>query len=288
VTSETMMEDIINNIKLTDQLIGNTGLCFETEFFVYQICYLDYSDKRNENEKIPNGICSALLGDDMWGDCVFICSRITENNTCVHAEARMDDLVSILYKKYVHKGIIVGNDNVLRERKFIELVDLLGDNGNSYKMIEVPFLGFNLICYFKIVGNGVANKIASRLIGNNIVHGEVVIVMKSSETEYQDLTAKLFKKMIDNCWGPYCVRNLDDNEKNKKNDGLQIVMNKHCVLDKRNKNNRDFCEGCREKLNNKYLLCGGCYRIRYNDEKCKIDDWPFHKEDCLLNKKPLN
>jgi hypothetical protein len=301
VTPDTMMECIIDTIKLTKELMGSTSMCYEDNNYVYQLCHLNMSDNGKEgadNEDDINLLASHLCLDDVkiYGSVIILRSKIDHDNgnTCITDTLNITDISELLYKKFVHKGVKVYTNGSVDEFTFINnpLESMSDKEIDRHKWIELPFLNFNLIGFIKMdLETDHVNKKITRLVGSEIVNGTVILVSKSTETEYIDLDRELFNKMIAVANGPMENRKLTE-EENKNGDeqnSLPIVMNRHCILENRYKNYKLECNYCSKEIgNNNSLVCTGCYRVKYDDPQCQKDDWENHKKECLHEKKSLN
>lgn len=289
---EDMMEVIVTDIQLlTPELVGDSLTIHETATNVYQLCFT----KITKNENNPNNIASYLTSEEVCGNAVFINSKITDNNTCEPDNSYVDDLVKILYSKFIHKGIIIPSDEMKPVSEFnyidhpLEYYKCLEEDYKKYKAYEFDFLKFNLCLFIKnSPDNSLINKRATRLIGTQKINGDVILLSKTTQ-EYNDIDCILYKKLIKVAYGPLRSRSLTDfeNQEDEKLNNLPIVMNKYCVLEKRYNNLKKTCNYCNTELI-KELICTGCYRIKYHNEKCQIDDWDEHKKECLFNKNPVN
>lgn len=304
VNSDTMMYEIVDTIKLEKDTIGNTSISYENDKYVFQICHLNMEDngKKNDPETI-NKLASylSLGGAEIYGDAVMICSEITDNHTCTTHDITLDDIANILNRKFVHKCVLVkantkackydsyDSDDMI-EISFNEspLESFDQDYKNNLRHVEVPFLKFNLIMIFEEKPkNNIINKLATRIVGDHKIFGDVIFVSKSSENEFLDLDIELFKKLLLVSEGPLSTRDLTELEKNDAviNNELPKVMNRHRILSMRVTSFTEKCNFCNVKDDNKLsLTCTGCFRVRYHNAECQKYDWNNHKLDCLFHK----
>lgn len=292
--AETMMEIVVDKIGLSKEkdLIGDTMVCFENSNYINQLCFQQMDkEKIEKNKDHVNNLATYLINNEqiVIGNAVFISSSVTDSGLCCNRSTSLDELVKTLYKKFVHKGIILSTNGNIDE--YIYQKDPLQDyNADEYQSIEIPISKFNLIAYFKKSTDEEINKKATRLIGHQKVHGDILIVSKAGEDEFINLTAKIFNDLLALSYGPVSRRQLSNDEKKdrSKENNLPIVMNRYCILKKRIENNKKTCNLCRGVLNDDHLICSGCYRVLYHNTDCQKKDWQFHKDDCLHNKKPIN
>lgn len=287
-----MMEYIVTSINLTPELIGHTPTCHETATCVYQVCYV--GTENNNSTSSPNNICSYLTGEKVYGNAVFLSSRISQLGTCVPNSTHMDDIANILYSKFVHKGIYVStNDNqdVIEFDYFkhpIEYYNITNeDDLKNYNIKDIEFMGFSL-CMVLESSSSILNKRATRIFGTQKVKGDVLIISKSPH-EYYDLTHAMYKKIQDLSYGTLKSRELDEEEKQegKLSNGLPVINNKYVILEKRYDNFKKkghLCFHCNNKFVGTELTCTGCYRVKYHTVECQKDSWDTHKKECLYNK----
>lgn len=288
--NDSLTYEIVEHIEMSNTIMGETQVCYENEQNVYQLCY-----RENKSGNI-NNIATFLIdnGDIVNNNGVFICSKIDKlSNQCVTNTCCLDDIVNILYAKFVHKGVIVEDDVSEYEFKINPLDDVI--NKEVFAFSQMQIYNFNLAVFYKKTADSddKINKLATRLTGG-LIYGIVYMVSLVSEQDvkFDDLSKVTFCKLLDNSYGPICYRDLDGSEviDGTKVNNLPVVMNKYCILDNRNKNKRYICECCRKKLvsTNKIIVCSGCFRYRYDSDDCHKYDWQYHKDDCLYNKKPIN
>lgn len=49
-----------------------------------------------------------------------------------------------------------------------------------------------------------------------------------------------------------------------------------------------YCEYCREYEEDTPLkTCSGCYKVKYCNRKCQLEDWALHKWECDFTKNKL-
>jgi hypothetical protein len=287
-----MMELIVTTVGLTADTMADTNICYETATNIYQLCYLSVNNQSGTDEQI-NNISGYLTSEAIFGHCILINSKISENQTCVPDNITLDTFYDILYSKIIHVGILVNSSGDVKEIKFFEdpLENCPQESINNFKAVEINFLKFNLIGYIELKPqNNVINKIATRIFGVHRVHGDVLFVHKSSSFEYSDFDQNLFHKIIKLSSSLMEKRDLTDEEKNEseeKINDLPIVINKYFILENRLNQHVEKCDYCHQILNQPFV-CTGCYRFKYHNKECQINGWSEHKYSCLLNKKPIN
>ena len=299
---QDMMDTIVTTINLTPEEIGATETVFETDKHIYQLCFLGkpggiHVPQQGNNDaetKDNNNIGKILCGEQINGNCVLIKSKINDNLICSPDSVNIDELCQIIYSKFVHIGVFVpenNNESLVEFDYFdhpIEYYNITDqDDYDNYEIKNVNFLEFDLSVVVKkdTITNNI-NKRMTRLFGDQIIYGDVIIISKATH-EYYDLTKNMLHKLLLVAHGPLRDRKLNDNEisENRTINDLPMVMNKYIILEERYKDYKNICQYCNEELNNKQLLCGGCYRVKYDSEECRLKDWEIHKLECLYNKK---
>lgn len=291
--TDDFMATIVEQIGLTPDLIGSSPICHESHTNIYQICYT--GQKPNDFEQVecdnPNMIANYLTNDNINNSCVFINSKITNNLTCINDNATIDDLVNVLYSKYIHVGLFIGVDDNVTEFYYgdhpLEYYRLDTYDENKYNIKEIEFISLGLCCVVDLDDKRI-NRRMTRIMGNDHVYGDVLLILKSPE-QYHDLDMTLYDKIDMLSYGPLSGRVLTENEQKdvEKNNDLFVVNNKYCIIESRlmynNYKYRCGYGGC--KLDSGELnCCMGCYKIKYHGKECQGGDWGNHKKDCLCNK----
>jgi hypothetical protein len=297
VNSETMMETVVDTIKLNTELMGSTTICKEDDKFVYQLCHLNMAENEGtNNEEDFNAIGSYLVmgNKKIYGSCVLICSSILNSGLCSTSNVTFENIINILSTKIIHCGIMVSVDNTVEDIHFINdpMENYSDDQIKNYKWMEVSILKFNLLVFIQSVPTkDIINKKGTRLVGTYRVHGDIIVVSKSSEDEYIDIDKKLFNDILSVCGGPLSSRTLKEDEKmdGERIDNLPVVQNRFCLLKKRLAlYNQNRCDNCSEIYDNNNNICTGCYRLSYHNEQCQKNGWESHKLDCTFNKQQIN
>jgi len=299
VNTESLMETIIHEIGLTPELIGSSPICHETNTNIYQVIFSGEREQNLVSEQITeneNKIANYLTHDSISGNCVFINSKISDMNICVSDNADINSLVNILYSKFFHNGIEVLASNSQNVTEFVygdhplEHYKLTEYDENKYKIIEFEFISLGLCAVIdleqQISDNKKVNKIITRIIGDQIIYGDVLLILKIPNA-YEDLNMALFQKINVLSFGPYDNRKLTEDEKkdtDKIND-LSVVNNKYCIIESRLKNYNYFTNcanrNCGKENSCKLNLCKGCFRVKYHDRECQMLDWNTHKSECF-------
>jgi hypothetical protein len=299
VKFEDMMETIVNAIKLTPELVGETSTFYETSTNIYQMCHVGkekeqqiVQEKKEPDPKSFNKLASYLFGEEINGTVILLNSRIKEDRTCTPDDITLENFTEILYSKFVHKGVFIKVDQiepVIEYDYFAHPLEYYTSDEKDYlkyKLVELDFLGFSLAFFVEVnPENKQVNKRATRIMGKQPIFGDVIMLTKTPH-EFHDLDLSLLNKILKLSYGSIASRELLDEEKEiiEKDGELPLVTNRYYVLEKRYNNHRKICNSCQEEILKNKLICGGCYRAIYHNEECQKSDWNSHKLECLYNK----
>jgi hypothetical protein len=324
-TTDQMMQTIVDTINLTPDLMGDTDMCYDDTNYIYQLCHLNREvNKLNLNENELNQFSRYLIHNrkNIYGKTVIIKSKIGKDSVCQSCTITKDDIYNIFYKRIIHKGILLKQDNNPREFYFTNnpLSDYLSthpqNNTDNFRWTELSFLKFNLLILFKINNkDDEINKLATRLMGSHKIYGDVIITSKLNKHDYCDIDIDLFNKLLYVSGGKLDNRILndnedDDNDEQQKNNRTEhtkqpkaeipVIKTKYVVLNNRfnilkkilcHDTNIDnlklVCDGCQQKFD-KLHMCMQCYRFGYHNKKCQRSNWSNHKKECLFKKASLN
>ena len=297
VTQDTLMETIIDILNISSNIVSETSMSYEDSEYVYQISHIKRNAKYNKsidtNQEV-NGIASYLVKgrEEIYGIAILLCFKIMDNNKCSGYTIKLDDINRLLYKKIVHVGLKVNCDGAVEECTFTE--DIVDKHSNYDKRIELSVLNFNLIVIVcsKPKPNKI-NKKATILFGDKKIHGIVYVALLETSNIFSSITKEVFSKLLTVLSTSMYCRNLKSNELKDKQciDGESpIIMNNHCILEKRYIAHKHLCEGCGKEFdkNKSDIKCPHCFRMKYCSIKCKKDDWYTHSHDCLHNTQIYN
>lgn len=297
-----LMENIINSIQLTPDLIGDSQICFETINNVYQICFVynENNDNVNNESTNNNNFASYLIGEKLIGNCVLINSKVSEdNNTCEPDTIDLETITNIIYKKFVHKGIFVSsneNESIVEFDYFnnpLEFYNCSEEEYNKFKIIETPFLKFSISAYIEINSENLDDKInkrATKILGTYKVKGNIILIVKTPN-EFNDFDKEIYKKIYILASNSLNTRTIkpEENKEDVKINDLQVVFNRYHLLEKRLTEFQNSCSSCKKIFENENILtCTGCYRAKYDSLQCQKNDWDIHKKECLYNKEFIN
>lgn len=308
-TFKDMMELIVKTIGLTPQLMGDTLCCYETKNNIYQLCFLTFGQDSEKPEKNLISTDIVIGKEKIYGTTVLINSKINDDGVCSPDTVNIKEIIRIFYQKFIHKGIIIKTEGIIEEFEYFDhpleyfkITSPDNDNYKKYPGIIVPFLNFNLLSFLEIEPkNNIINKKGTLFIGRQRIHGDIIIVSKENDFEFNDLDLTNFNKLLDLSTLDLKKRdikkevdkdnkedNKEDNKDNEKINELPVLMNRFMLLEKRWNKYKKVCASCKNELTDTILVCSGCYRVKYHNEECRLKDWEKHKLSCLYNQEPLN
>lgn len=296
VSMENMMEKIVTYTGLDKDTICATSICYEDESYIYQLCHIspEENNKKGEDEHI-NGVSSYLVydGKTVYGNGVIMKSKIGDDGICTTSNLTLDDIAKIVYQKLVHKCVKIDvNGNTSEHTYLFDPLECVSDEDKEdYKPLELPLLNHNFIVYIKPNENREdPNKKMTRLAGNGIIDGDVILSSKATDRIFSDVTEEMVEDLDKICWGRFKNRYLSEDEKQagQKKDGKSIVSNKFTIVKNRLKKVNKECVSCKTQVSSEYFVCSGCYRARYCSKECQLGDWRTHSNECLIKKQSLN
>lgn len=289
VSVENMMETIVIDIKMSSDVIGDTISCYEDDIYVYQMCYVQHTDNIEKN-----GVASYLCYDNriIYGNVAIIKYKINDDYVCENNSIIFDDIINIINKKYIHKGVKITLDNKIIPFEYKKHPLESIDKPDNYLSADIVILSQQYVFFIENEPeNDKTNEIATRLAGNNLIKGNVIIVSLATTNIYSDTDINTIKKLSKVLYGKINNRELSGIElKNREKDDNNnfIVMNHHTILNRRYKLYEMKCCSCNNNLDKNFSVCMGCYRAVYDSQECQKKDWTSHNAVCLHNKKPLN
>lgn len=295
IENSDIMDFVVHTIDLNPEDFGDTSLCYETSRRVFQLCHKSVDDNTDTSTLELNGLASYLVQSrtKVYGSVVVLASTIDpQTNICSPSNITIEDILHIINTRIQHKGIYLGCDGSVEEFLFTDdpLWELSEEEKENLQQVECPFLKFNLVLLIKVKPtNNTINGKATRLLGTSRIYDDVIIVHRSSEYDYLDLTKPTFSKLLTLAFGGLHNRELTETEKSdgKKHNNLPLVINRYCIVEKRFAAYMAKCHGCSQELTDS-IICSGCYRRHYHNIQCQKDDWEFHRDECLEGKESLN
>ncbi|AYV78755.1 MAG: hypothetical protein Edafosvirus30_6 [Edafosvirus sp.] len=246
-----MMEIVVDKIQLTSDIMGYTTKCCENENYVYQICHT-VPEKSQEATAIINGIASHLGEGQLkiYGTCVLIKTKILSNNTCESTSVNINDIAYVLQRKFLHTGVIVRTDESVDEFTFSkDPIEQFTSEMSNYRYLEMEYLNMIFMIFIELVPkHNTINKKTSILSYSHKIHGDTLIVLKTTENEYVDLDKQLFNKVmtcISDLSIPRTLIETEDLNGTVKN-GKQLVMNFYTTIANR------YLNYCKKYTNDEY------------------------------------
>jgi len=290
VNHENMMEEIVKIINLKEYEIGDTSLCHEDNNFIYQICHMrrKYKDSKEIKKENLNCLATTLTTskETIYQNAVLLCSRINEDSTCTPENIEINDIVNLLYKKFVHVGLLV-EPNKVTEVKFRKspFENLKNENIEDYRYSDREIFGLKLYINGQLDPKpNILNKKMTKLYGLHKVYGKVILIAKTHDYNVTDINKELFNKLLSICEGPMENRVLSKNElsnrKIEQNNNTSKIMNCLNIIEKR------YSKYVESNIKNTHkFICQGCFRLRYKTKEEQKNDWKKHSKDCLYKNK---
>ena len=129
---------------------------------------------------------------------------------------------------------------------------------NNYRFLEINYLNFNLLLFVQMdPDNKNINKRATRLSGIYKIYGSCILVCKTAENDFINITEEMYNKLDKTSWGDMKDRELTEHEKDTetKINNLDVIINNFNILENRYRKLNDTT------INNNYrYVCTGCYR----------------------------
>lgn len=299
VNTDDMMLEVIKATRLnpvpkdnnitTDvkEQFGSFANCLEGYDAIYQIGYLDFkeNDIKTTDDDV-NGIASCLtIGKILInGNAVLLKSVYNNDYTCSTGSITIEEIASMLYKNFAHKGVLLEDDSWKIVDYYLSPTEILGED---VEYLEVPLYLHNLIICYKKTGEDYINKLGTQISGKYKLKGKLLLISKSTNTEFIDIDSDTFEMILCASAGPYWKRSLTKEETDEQTiNNRRVIINRATLLKKRTTNLQNKCNRC-EKTEN-LRKCTGCYRVYYDNSTCLKEDWDRHKDDCLNKIKPMN
>lgn len=224
----------------------------------------------------------------LYGNTIMLKMSITNDRLCHDDSITINDIKMIYESKMIHKGILVKYDGDMVEftykkspSEFFMEKDLSQPQMHDYR---INMYGFDLIIYYALYPSNNVNKKVTKLLGQERVMGDVIIVhvkydLENNSCEPLDITITEINKLLSLCDGS--DRTYDDSE--TLVDGKVTVNNKYNIIEQKINSYKLICPGCEQEIKHKFL-CSGCYQVMYDSEECQKKCWNEHKNKCLYNR----
>lgn len=222
--SEKLMDIIVTTLKLDDDIGGNTMTVHEEPGFFYQMCFVSLYDEEPGNSEISNinknirklkqnKIANTLADNthSVFGSVVLMKTKIEEDLTTCNVNITLNDVVNVLYNKFIHTGLIVNTRGEIQEKTYINPIELfLNIEKEKIGYYEYEILNKVLMLFVIKNGESELNEIGSKithLSGNpeyfKDVYGTVFITLRNkiedirfSEHTYINIEKKDLEKML--------------------------------------------------------------------------------------------
>lgn len=313
-----MMNLIIEKLDMTPDMVGDSIVIHESGTHITQMMFIVPGANANDEGKviqlnsvsdnpetieqpsddIRNVLAEKLTidGRGIWGTVAIIKSRIGDNNTCVSDNVDLTDILNIIKSRDIHWATHIDTKGKMTYFQFnetpLEYYKELENNKKEFGVLESPLFNLNLIWYYEkeLSDDVLINKSVTRMLGNYVIRGDVIIAHKITEDVWGDLNEIVMNQLAKICYGPMSKRRLvgDEVDSGEKRNNLIIATNPYRIIHCRADKWKDTCGRCGKVIVGNKKRCGGCYRVKYCDQKCQQEDWYDHKDDCLKGIKPVN
>lgn len=209
-TPHDMMEQIIEIIGLTPDMMGITTTCFEDNNFIYQMIHLDMAVSSN---MAINSMASTIAYDKIRvnGKAVLFKSEMLKNNQCFKpCNINMTDIKNIIESRTRHCGILLNPSGTYEEKLYYidpieccesvvyksdnnELIQSNEKNNKKLKTFVKHLMGFQFVVVYDDESIQ-QNNLASKLIDNE-VHGTVFIFIRLGDHDFMNLTHNMFEQI---------------------------------------------------------------------------------------------
>jgi hypothetical protein len=265
---DNIMTEILNDnelmdlVKNSDNLWGDTKLCLDYENIRYDIIFIDSNIL---NGKIKENHLGSLLTHEqlgLFGPCILMATEFSINNNKI-IDCTINDLFKILVNKMVNKGIMIKENEIkdiyVSSKKNI-LNKVLVTDFIDYFSYEVN--GFTYLCYYNSKSKKYLNIIGS-IFFKRTLYDDIIILMEDKNITI-DFNLDIFEKS-------FLINNLNFTE-NEKVSNYQTFQN----IFQKNVNNISKCI-CNKTSD---LFCSICYNKSYCSIECQTKDWDNHQKQC--------
>lgn len=242
-SQDELMQLLIQELITDNEFAIHTSQVSYINNELYQLCHVyltkdTYETIKNKNIKY-NGVASYLSDTNLR---VFGKAILLKYNDTNLENLTISDVVNLFIKKFVHKGIIVNeNDSSINEFKFIyNPIDWVTvEEHYKYKYYELEVYDKILMIFFDETIKTNKNNIISILINKNI-YGTAILALRNHYQDmndtniiYNDLDEDTYKKLIN------IVNNKQNNtpinaEINNSEQSVSSNTNFHKMLNKQN------------------------------------------------------
>lgn len=291
VNMETMMKTIVEFIKLKPTDVGDTMFALNGKDYIIDVMFKQWGSENgitaeHETPEIPekdrNMMVSRLIlnNSPIAGQAVVLKMKIDkETLKCKSADITWKDVYNVLQSRVKHQGVKLLEDGTMSTFTYENSADLKGN------WVDVDLFRYKLqICFQPInkedISKYTVNKLASCLYGNRRIYGPVLVLLKSTNSLYGDLTIEELEDLIKCSEGKLSDRTMTQEEmqEGQKEDGMLLAANKYSIIRNRLKKYVKKCNYCGTTKNLK--RCTGSYRVYYCSKACLSKSWRTYKKEC--------
>lgn len=294
--------------KNADEFYYHTEGSYSSPKRFVELLYVQPFRKKNDqnndqnNDSINNvGCLFSLKHTVIQNNCVIL---VNKYNLSAKYFTEIDnttqrDILRIMRRRYFFTAILIKNNSFIKyyyqdPRYLIQQVFNLKESDPIQKL-SFTHLKYNLVYYFQQNNNQYLNRIATRINGTYVVHGDVLILHELEDKIYGNLSMHEIKRLNVLSYGRLYDRQLKNDELYTlpettvdQNGNEQIekkipLWSKYIVIEKRMidwKKNKNKCINCEKQMTHP-ITCQYCFRIKYCSENCIKEFSSYHNEECL-------
>ena len=218
---KNLLQVLISHVKPKKQ-ISDTASIYQTQEKLYQL----FHTTGNNNEKV-NYLASYLTRNNnvIYGTAILLSYDVPLHNfETINSNCTLHDIKIILNNKKQHECVKIDTNGLMT--KIIIIKEKFDDYVSNTHVIEYSIFKYNLIFFVK--DTNILNNKVSRLL-HRPVKGDVIIMSKISESQYDNLSIDEVGKMIAAANNTKLTN--DDLKLEKNKNGTVIIKNKYRILE---------------------------------------------------------
>jgi len=232
-TSNEMIGTVINTLKLSQEIHGNTTTIFESTNYIIQMCHLLDDTITQPVNEIANVYCKGITQpekkDIIKGSVVCMKSKINQNDSFEVDSLNITELATILYRNCVKRGIVL-NKNSIDEFEYVsEPVEFMTmDEKLNTKFFEFNASEYIIKVFIEIKPSfDSINEPLSALFQRHNVCGRGFVTLQNVDGRFVDLNISVFEKLL------YV---LSDRQKKENDQKTKDTDNFYRLIDKKYNN----------------------------------------------------
>lgn len=270
------------------------------ELIYSQPLWKEYQDSQISN--INNiGCLFSLSHHVVENNCILLANSYDFNapNFVTLTNIGKEDITRVIRRRFFFTAILLKDGQFIKY--YYQNIDFLireifKVNSDEMDILSFTIFKYNLKYYFKKDAS-YKNKIATRIYGNKIIYGDVLIIHEMEDNIYANISVHELRRISVLAYGSISNRQLkaeenyelpiteyDDNGKEYKKN-ITPLWSRYLVIEKRMnqwKTDKNKCCQCNKDIID-LVLCNICYRLKYCSKNCKELHYPVHKDDCIDN-----